>query len=154
MVRLMQTVLLSCIDTNTVSKRTETRFAMTHVTLEFYRVRPKWFSSIWYIQHKACTYHASRLALSPNGPKQAFTWVSSPRSTIRCVQNDFWAYGTVGANRASILLRHKYCLWMDRNGIPHEPCHLAIPSGASKMISKPMVHSAQTVHLSCVKITT
>jgi hypothetical protein len=31
-VRLAQTVLLSCTDTNTVSKLTETRFHMAHVT--------------------------------------------------------------------------------------------------------------------------
>jgi hypothetical protein len=32
MVRLVQTVHLSCTDTNAVSKRTKTRFHMTHVT--------------------------------------------------------------------------------------------------------------------------
>jgi hypothetical protein len=36
MVRLAQTVHLSCTDTNIVSKRTETRFHMTRITLEFY----------------------------------------------------------------------------------------------------------------------
>ena len=34
------------------------------------------------------------------------------------------------------------------NEIPHDPSHLGVPSGATKMISKPMVRSAQTVHLS------
>ena len=43
MVHLAQTVHISCIDANTVSKRTETRFHMTHVTYEFHRVRPKGF---------------------------------------------------------------------------------------------------------------
>jgi hypothetical protein len=43
---------------------------------------------------------------------------------------------------------------MDRNRIPHDPRHLGVPSGASKMISEPMVHSKQTVHLSCIKICT
>ena len=38
------------------------------------------------------------------------------------------------------------------NEIPHDPRHLGVPSGASKMISEPMVRSTQTVHLSCVKI--
>jgi hypothetical protein len=36
--------------------------------------------------HKTCTNLVSRLALSPNGPKRAFTWASSPKNTIRCVQ--------------------------------------------------------------------
>ena len=38
--------------------------------------------------------------------------------------------------------------------IPQDPRHLGVPSGASKMISEPMVRSAQTVHLSCVKVST
>ena len=160
---------LSCTDTNTISKRKEVRFHKTHVTLEFHRVHPKRCSCLWYIQRKPWTYLVSRLALSPNGPKQAFswasspsgtiecvkkwdfawptspmsciegvqkkcqspwyvrrrpctylalrlalsskgpkwasTWASSPSGTIRCVQNDFWAYGTSSANHALILHR-------------------------------------------------
>jgi hypothetical protein len=34
----------------------------------------------------------------------------------------------------------------------HDPRHLGVASGASKTISKPMVRSAQTVHLSFVNI--
>ena len=33
-------------------------------------------------------------------------------------------------------------------------CHLGVPSGASKMISEPMVRLAQTMHLSCVEVNT
>jgi len=40
-VRLAQTMHLSCIDTNTISKQTEMGFLMTHVTLEFHWVRPE-----------------------------------------------------------------------------------------------------------------
>ena len=40
------------------------------------------------------------------------------------------------------------------NKIPHDPRHLGVPSGASKMISEPMVRLVQTVHRSCVKIST
>jgi hypothetical protein len=43
---------------------------------------------------------------------------------------------------------------MDRNELPFEPRHLGVPSSASKMISKPMVHLAQTVHLSCTETNT
>jgi hypothetical protein len=43
MVRLVQTVHLSCTDTNTVSKQIETRFTMTHITLDLHRVRPNAF---------------------------------------------------------------------------------------------------------------
>jgi hypothetical protein len=35
----------------------------------------------------------------------AFTWASSPMSTIECVQNDFWADVMLSANCASILQR-------------------------------------------------
>jgi hypothetical protein len=51
-----ETVLLSCSDTNTVSKRTKTRFHMSRVTLEFHRVRPKWFPSLWNVRRKQCTH--------------------------------------------------------------------------------------------------
>ena len=87
-----QTVQLS----NIVSKWTKMRFHMTHVSYEFYRVCTKQLPSIWYVRRKPCTYPASWLALSPNGPKRASTWASSPRSTIRCVQNYFYAFGTFG----------------------------------------------------------
>jgi hypothetical protein len=108
MLCLVQNVHLSSCDTNTISERTQTRFQMSHVTLEFHRVHPKWFSSLWYIRHKPCIYLASRLALSPNEPKQASTSASLPRCSISFIQNDSWAYDTL----------------------------------------------AQTVHLSCVKIST
>ena len=73
MVRPAQTMHLSCTDTNPASKRKEVRFHMTHVTYEFHRVHPKRLPSLWYVRRKPCTYLASRLALSPNGPKRAST---------------------------------------------------------------------------------
>jgi hypothetical protein len=57
-------------------------------------------------------------------------------------------------NRGPILNRHQHYLQMDQNEIPHGPRHLRVPSGASKMISEARVLSAQTVHLSCIKIST
>jgi hypothetical protein len=91
--------------TNSISKWTKMRFHMTHVTLEFHRVRPKRLLRLWYVRHKPCTYLASRLALSLNGLNRASTWALSP-------------------------------------------------SGASKMIAEPVVHSVQTIQLSCIKIST
>jgi hypothetical protein len=35
-----------------------------------------------------------------------------------------------------------------------EPCRLGVPSSASKTTSEPTVHSVQTVHTYCVKIST
>jgi hypothetical protein len=150
--RLAQTVHLSCTASNSVSKWIETRFHMTNVTEEIHRVCPKWFLSLWYVRRKPCTYLMSRLALCPNWPERASTWASSPRSTIGCVQNDF--YAMFSANRAPILQWHYQCLQMDWNEIPHDQCDIGDLSGASKMISDPMLHSTQTVHLSCVKIST
>jgi hypothetical protein len=43
---------------------------------------------------------------------------------------------------------------MDLNEIPHKPRHLGVPLGASKTIFEPLVRSAQTVHISCVKVST
>jgi hypothetical protein len=83
------TVLLTSTDTNTISKQTISRFHKIHVTYKFHRVRLKYYPSLWYVRHKLRTYLASRLALSPNGPKRASTLPSSPRSTIGCVQKDF-----------------------------------------------------------------
>jgi hypothetical protein len=154
MVRLAQTVHLSCTNTNTISKQTKTRFDMTHVTWEFNQVRPKWLPRLWYTWHKPCTYHASRLALSPNGPKRASNWALSPRSVIGSTQNDYWAYATFYTNHAPILHWHLHRLQTDRNEIWHDPCHLGVLSGASKTFSKPMVRPVQTVYLSYVKIRT
>ena len=58
------------------------------------------------------------------------------------------------AYHAPILHRHQHCLQMDRNEIPHDPCHLGVPTGASKRIFEPTVCSAQTMHLSCTDTNT
>jgi hypothetical protein len=41
MVHLGQIVHLTCIDTNTISERTKTRFHMAHVTKDLHWVHPK-----------------------------------------------------------------------------------------------------------------
>jgi hypothetical protein len=38
---------------------------------------------------------------------------------------------------------------LDQNELPVEPRDLGVPSGASKMISEPMICLVQTIHLSC-----
>jgi hypothetical protein len=62
MVCLVQTMHLSCTDTNTVSKRTKTRFHTTHVTYEFHRVGPKLFMSLWFFSVQ--TVHLSCIKIS------------------------------------------------------------------------------------------
>jgi len=75
-------------------------------------------------------------------------------SSIACVQNNFGAYGTFDANHAPILRKDLHYLQTDRNELPLEPCHLGVPSDASKTISEPMVRLAQTVHQSCTDTNT
>jgi hypothetical protein len=103
MVRSSHTVHLSCVKVSNIFERFGSSFHLSLITKEYNRVRPKRFLSLGYIRCKPCTYLASRFAVSPNELNQASTWASSPRSTIRCVQNVFWAYGTFGANHAPIL---------------------------------------------------
>ena len=117
-------------------------------------MRPKRLLSLWYVWLKPLTYLALTLTPSPNRPKQDSTRPTSPRSSIGCVQTYFHAYGTFDAKRATILYRRQHCLKTDQNEISNDPRHLGVPSGASKMISEPMVRLAQTSHLSCVKIST
>jgi hypothetical protein len=99
--------------------------------------------------HLSCT----DTTLSSNRPKQDFTWPTSYRSTIWCIQNDFWAYGMFGTNRAPILRQDLHYLETDWNKPPLEPCHLGVPSVVSKTISEPMVHLVQTMHLSSLIVT-
>jgi hypothetical protein len=77
---------------------------------------------------------------------------SSLVSSIGCVQDDFRAYGTFGTNRAPILREGEHYLQTDTNGLPLEPCHLGVPSSASKTIFEPMLRLEQTVHLSSTYI--
>ena len=41
-----------------------------------------------------------------------------------------------------------------RNKDPIDPRHVRVPSDASKMISEPIMHLVQTVHLSFIKVNT
>jgi hypothetical protein len=43
---------------------------------------------------------------------------------------------------------------MDQNELPIDQRHLEVPSEVPKKISMPVVHSAQTVNLSCAYINT
>jgi hypothetical protein len=94
MVCSVQTVHLSCVKISIISKRTEMSFHLSPITSEYHPVHLKWFLSLWHVQRKPCTYLASRLALSSNGPKQASTWASSSCNSIGCIQNNFLACGT------------------------------------------------------------
>jgi hypothetical protein len=83
-VHLAQTVHLSCVEINTISKRSETSVHLTNVTWKYHRVWLKSFPFRWYIRRKSYTYLTPRLTLLPIGPKRPSTWPMSPRSTIGC----------------------------------------------------------------------
>jgi hypothetical protein len=152
MVYSVQTVHLSCIDTNNVSKQTKTRFLMTHITYEFHRVHPKLLMNLWYVQCKPCTYLASRLALS-NGPNKV---PPDPRhlevpsdasktiyeSMVRLTQTEHLSY--IDANTVSNRSKR----------VPHDPRQLGIPSGATNTISEPTGLLTQTRHQCCIKSST
>jgi hypothetical protein len=99
-----QTMRLSCTDRNTTSKRKEERFHKTHVTQELHRVRPKWFSSLCYVQRKRCTNLASRLAISPNGPSFHLSLITSEYN--RMCLTWFLSRWYVWLDSSSILHRH------------------------------------------------
>jgi hypothetical protein len=69
MVRLSQTMHLSCTEIDIVSKQTETSFHLCLVTQKYHPVHPKQFLSVCYVWFKPCTNHAPKLTLSPKGPK-------------------------------------------------------------------------------------
>jgi hypothetical protein len=98
MARSVETMYLSCVKISTMSKRTESSFHLTLLTLAYRRVRLKWFLSLGMIWRKPSTYLALTLTLSPNRLKWDSTWPTSPRSSIRCVQKDFRAWSTFGTN--------------------------------------------------------
>jgi hypothetical protein len=130
------------------------KIPLEHCHLGVPWVHSKWFMSLWYVWHELCTYLAPTLTLSQNRPKRNSTWHMSSGSSIGFIQNYFWACGMIGAKSCTYLAP---TLTLSPNRTKqdwHDPHHLGVQSDASKMISDPMEHSMQTVHLSCIKIST
>jgi hypothetical protein len=114
----------------------------------------KWFPSLWYVWRKQCTYLAPRPTLSPNRPKQASTSHTLARSTIRCAQKPFTCPWYI-QHKPCTYLAHR--LTLSPNGPKQASTwwhHPGLPSGVPKLISMPVVHSAQSVHLCRAKIKT
>jgi hypothetical protein len=85
---------------------------------------------------------------------RAFTWASSPRSNIRCIQNKVLSRWYVWRKMCTYLAPTLTLSPNEKSEVSHDPCHLGVPSGSSKMISKTMVRLTQIVDLSCIKIST
>jgi hypothetical protein len=82
---------------------------------------------------------AQTVHLSPNWPKRDSTWPSSPSCSIRCVQNDFWAYGMFRAKSCTYIMSR---LALSPNGPKRASTWASSrrsPSRAFKMISEPTV---------------
>jgi hypothetical protein len=119
-----KTVHLYCTDTNTVSKRTEMRFHMTHSTRSYVGCvqcdsEP--------IVHSTQTVHLSCVKITTISK-----W-TQPSFHLSLVTME---YCRVRPKRFMSLL------------------YLGVPHGVSKMIFDLVVHSTQTTHLSYVKVST
>jgi hypothetical protein len=65
---------------------------------------PKWFLNLLHFRRKLWTYLPWRLTLSPNGPKQASVWPTSPGGPSTADKKYFYACGTFGANHTAKLI--------------------------------------------------
>jgi hypothetical protein len=96
--------------TNITSRLTPSLTDQNEHPLDWHQLGVPWvwptqFPCPRYVRHKLCTHLALRLTLSPYRPEWAYTWPTSPRSSIRHTQNDSHAHGTFGANRAPMSRR-------------------------------------------------
>jgi hypothetical protein len=86
--------------------------------------------------------------------KIRFHMTHAPSSSIECIQNDLWTRGTFKQNmRPSCTDTNT----LSPNGPKCDSTWRTSPrssSGAFKMISEPVVRSAQNMYLSCIKIST
>jgi hypothetical protein len=117
MVHSAQTMHLSCTETNTASKRTKTSFHLSLATQEDQLVRPKQYLSLWYVRRKPCTHHASKLTLSPKGPKGDSSWPCHLGVPSGASKTIFCGYGTFGAYCGPILHWDKNTIsnWTERD---------------------------------------
>ena len=151
---------------------------MTDVTKEFHRVRPKRYLSLWYVKNNPCTYVTSTLTPFANGSNEipqdprhlevasgASKTIS--KTMVRLAQTVHLSYintNTITQRYLSLwYVQRKPCTYLtstltpypnEPNEIPRDPRHQGVPLGVSKTISEPMVHLAQTVHLSYINTNT
>jgi hypothetical protein len=130
-------VHLSCVKIGTISKQIKTSFYLSLVTLEYHRVHPKRFLSLWYVWRKPYTYLTLTLTPSPNVLKRNSRWPTSSKSSIGCVKNDFWAYAMFDANCATIFVSR---LALPLNG----------PKRASSWATSPSVHRVHPKWFLCL----
>jgi hypothetical protein len=134
MVHLAQTVHLSCLEINTISKQTETSF------------RLKRFPYPLNIQCKPCNY----LQLDRNKLPLDLHYLGVPSGVPKVISMP--AVDSSQIMHLSCTEIKTISKWIKR--VPLDPRQAGVPSVAPKMISEAMVRSEQTVHLSCIEINT
>jgi hypothetical protein len=167
MVRSAQNLLLYCTDSNTVSKRIETRFHMTHYLQTDSNKFPldprhlgvssgvsKMISELIVCSVQTVHLYCTNTNTVSKRTKMRFHMTHSPRSSIGCVQHDIRVDGTLGTNRAPFSRQHYHYLQMDSNKLPLGTHDLVVSSGASTTNSKPMVRSAQNLQFYCTDTNT
>jgi hypothetical protein len=154
MVRLAWSMHLSCVKSSTISKMDQNELPLERCHLGVPSGKSKTITVP--MIHLAQAFH-----LSCTNTNTVSKWTKT-RFDMTYIT---WGFHRVRPKWFLSLwyVRHKQCSYlasrlapfqMDRNALPLEPHHLRVPSGASKMISEPMVCLAQTVHLSCTDINT
>jgi hypothetical protein len=148
MVRLVQTMHLSYVKMSTISKWTKPNFHLSLVTKESHWVHPKQFyaygMSVQTV-HLSCIdtntiSKRTKMRFQTTHVTYEFYWVCPKLlMSLWYVQCKQWTYP---ASRLALSPNVP-------NSAPPEPHPLAVPSGASKMIYKPMVRLTQTEHVSC-----
>jgi hypothetical protein len=144
-----QTMHLSCVEINTISKQTKTRFHLTHITLEYHRVCPKWFPCVLYVRHKSCT----EINTIFKQTKMRFHLIHVTYEYHRVCLKWFTSLWYVHRKSCTNLAPS---LTLSPNGSKWallDP-HTWVYKGAPEMVSTPMVHLAQIVRLSCAEINT
>ena len=144
MVRLAQTVHLSDINTNTISKWTEQDSTWPTSSGVSKRISEPMVPlaqtvHLSYVNTNTISKQNERDSTWPTSSGESKT-ISEPM--VRLAQTVHYLTSTLtpSSNRP--------------NDIPCDPRHLGVPSGASKTISEPMVPLAQTVHLSYINTNT
>jgi hypothetical protein len=129
-------------------------FHMIHLTSEFHRVHSKWFLKpmvrLAQIMHLSCTYTnpVSKRA------ETRFHMIHVTKGFHQVRPKWFLSLWFIWCKPCTYLAP---TLTLSRNGLKQDstwPRYLVDPPDASKIIFEPMVCSTQTMHLSCIKIST
>jgi hypothetical protein len=138
---------LSWVKISAISKRTKTSFHLSHVGVPLgpSKMIPEPMVCSVQIMHLSCT--DTNTVSKRTETRFDVTHVTLELHRVR--PKWFPSLWYVQRTPCTYLASRLALYLVDRNELPLEPRHLGVPSGASKMISDPMVCLAQTMHLSC-----